>query len=207
MKTIEEVRDLLKGIKYMTYPKAQIAQQLIRESNCKDILELGTFHGVGTNYLCAVASQNGGHVTTIDKDMNAERIPSIDYTLHLCGLKKYCTVVTDPMSYTWVLTEYINQGKKFDFIYIDGGHLFDNTALAFHLSDRLLIEGGVLVFDDLTWRPCNSRVKNYSQKELPLNRHNLCHVGEVWNKLVKTHPNYTNFEVKGNWGICRKVAR
>jgi predicted O-methyltransferase YrrM len=50
------------------------------------------------------------------------------------------------------LSDLIRRGEKFDFIYIDGNHRFDDVIVDFYLSDQLLRLGGLIVLDD-KWMP------------------------------------------------------
>jgi len=47
-----------------------------------------------------------------------------------------------------VLPQLLAEKQKFDLIYIDGSHLFENVFLDFYYSSKLLSEGGILIFDD-----------------------------------------------------------
>ena len=40
--------------------------------------------------------------------------------------------------------------KKFDFIYVDGSHIFEDVFVDFFYSSRLLSENGIILFDDST---------------------------------------------------------
>jgi predicted O-methyltransferase YrrM len=50
------------------------------------------------------------------------------------------------------LSDLIRETAKFDFIYIDGNHRFDDVIVDFYLSDQILKPGGLIVFDDI-WMP------------------------------------------------------
>jgi predicted O-methyltransferase YrrM len=50
------------------------------------------------------------------------------------------------------LPRLIKSEEKFDFIFIDGSHRFDNVLVDFYLSDQLVSPGGLLAFDDM-WMP------------------------------------------------------
>lgn len=47
------------------------------------------------------------------------------------------------------LSEKIKQNDKFDMIYIDGNHRFDDILVDFYLSDQILNVGGFLILDDM----------------------------------------------------------
>jgi len=55
-------------------------------------------------------------------------------------------------SYNWSLAKCLEQGITFDFVFIDGAHSWHHDALAFFLVDRMLEDGGIVVFDDYAWR-------------------------------------------------------
>jgi predicted O-methyltransferase YrrM len=69
------------------------------------------------------------------------------------------------------LSNLSRQHKQFDFIFIDGNHLFDLVLTDFYLSDMVLRPGGLIVFDDV-WLPSVNKVTNFvftnrSYKYLP----------------------------------------
>ena len=47
-----------------------------------------------------------------------------------------------------VLPQLVAEGAKFDLIYVDGSHLFEDVFVDFYFSTRLLTEGGIVAFDD-----------------------------------------------------------
>ena len=47
------------------------------------------------------------------------------------------------------LSDLIRQGEKFDFIYIDGNHRFDDVIVDFYLCDQLALPGTLIVLDDM----------------------------------------------------------
>lgn len=49
-----------------------------------------------------------------------------------------------------VLPELVGRGERFDLVYIDGYHIFENVFLDMHFSIQLLNSGGVMLFDDCT---------------------------------------------------------
>lgn len=46
------------------------------------------------------------------------------------------------------LPQLVEEGAKFDLIYIDGSHLFEDVFVDMFFSHRLLSDGGVIAFDD-----------------------------------------------------------
>jgi cephalosporin hydroxylase len=57
------------------------------------------------------------------------------------------TQIHEGFSFT-VLPQLLLEKQKFDLIYIDGSHLFENVFLDFYYASKLLAQGGILIFDD-----------------------------------------------------------
>ena len=79
-------------------------------------------------------------------------------------------------------------------------------VLHFFLVDKLLKPGGWIIFDDMFWTfESSPALKNTSRvKNMPEDEKSIPHIGQVFNLLVKTHPNYHNFEIHKSWGIAQK---
>jgi hypothetical protein len=67
---------------------------------------------------------------------------------------------------SFVLPELIQKGHKFEFIYVDGSHLFEDVFLDFYYSTILLQENGLVLFDDCGTKDVDKVIKfiqrNYS---------------------------------------------
>jgi predicted O-methyltransferase YrrM len=64
------------------------------------------------------------------------------------------------------LSDLIRESEKFDFIYIDGNHRFDDVIVDFYLCDQVARPGAIVVLDDM-WMPsirsaCSFIVENRS---------------------------------------------
>lgn len=51
-----------------------------------------------------------------------------------------------------ILPELCEEGARFDLVFIDGGHRYDDVFVDFHFVRRLVHGGSIVVFDD-TWLP------------------------------------------------------
>src|SRR3954452_14833209 len=99
------------------------------DTGARDVLEIGTAHGVSAAYMAAaVAANGGGRVTTVDRTV-AE--PSAADVLARAGLADLVDVVViDHSNYTWWLRDRIAQRTDrrrrvepaYDFCYLDGAH-------------------------------------------------------------------------------------
>ena len=113
-------------------------------------------------------------------------------------------------SYNWSLMRLLEERREpvFDYVYLDGAHVWAVDALAFLLVDRLLKPGGLVEFDDYHWTierspsmnprafPAADRLYTPEQIEVP-------QVELVVDLLVRRDPRYE--EVAEN-RLFRKLA-
>jgi predicted O-methyltransferase YrrM len=208
----DDVRSALGRTPHMTPAQGQAIYNFICDKRPKRILELGFAHGTSTCYLAAALDEIGGdgHIVTIDRAVAMERKPNIRELLDRVGLTRLVTpIITDTRSsYTWELMRMLaeNSVPSFDFVFIDGAHLWDVDGFAFLLADRLLAPGGWVLFDDLDWTLAASRTlcdKEWVQA-LPAVERTTPQVRKIFELLVRTHPDYTDFLDRDGWGWARK---
>lgn len=186
------------------------------------VLEIGTAHGVGTAYLAAALEVNGGgSVVTLDHSSAPYCDPTPDELLAMLGLRHRVELCRDPSSsYTWWLRALIKERSDahgnceplYDFIFLDGAHNWTIDGLAVVLCERLLKPGGWLLLDDLEWTyagyDMSVGLSEVSEKEhsLSLDERRTPHIREVFELLVKPHPNLARFrEENTEWGWAQKV--
>lgn len=111
-----------------------------------DILELGSYHGLSTTILSRAIhnSPHFRHVYTVDLD--AQCIIQTKKHLRRSGLSKdVTTICADALS---AVKQFIDQGKKFDFAFIDHSHAYQHVyPVCLELND-LIITGGFCLFHD-----------------------------------------------------------
>jgi predicted O-methyltransferase YrrM len=207
---VESVKQVVKETKCMPLPKAYLITDLIKRLGIRDILELGHFHGVSTCYMAAaLQEQGGGSITTIDLPYVEKISPSLEELLGQCGLSDLVTIYREPMSHTWRMMKMIEdgQGPRFDLVFIDDDHNWELTGSAFFMSDKLLRNGGWIIFDDLDWSYSSSESLSQSPRvlKMPEDYQTTCQVQKVFDLLVKQHPHYQNNMVHDGWGIAQKV--
>jgi len=119
--------------------------RLVRENGTRGSLEIGLAYGFSTIWIMdALAS--GGHHIALDPfqfslwkgvgHTQAQRLPGKRFEF----LEEYSI---------HALSDFIRAGKRFDFIFIDGNHRFDDVLVDFYLSDQALKVGGLMVLDDM----------------------------------------------------------
>ena len=139
-------------------------QQLIRENNCKNTLEVGMAMGMSTLAILYALEKNGGGKHIAIDPYQKKEIDYYDPTtppptsdgyggtgiamVEDAGLSSMFKHIDEP-NYL-ALPKLVKDGKRFDLIFIDGYHTFDYAFIDFFYSDLLLNEGGVLVFDDVS---------------------------------------------------------
>jgi predicted O-methyltransferase YrrM len=202
-----KVKQVVEDLPYMSLKKAQVMEDFIHKHSISNILELGFFHGVSTCYMAAALEEvDQGSIVSIDLHSAQKRQPNIEELLEKCGYLETVEFYYEPVSYNWRLMKLIEaQERTFDLCYLDGGHDWYNTGLAFFLVDKLLRPGGWIIFDDLDWTMEHIEAQWALRK--PEEERITPQVRKVWELLVKTHPQYSNFYEQGGWGYAQKVDK
>lgn len=183
----------------------------ILQQHPQQCLELGFAHGTSSCYIAAALDElRQGHLTSVDLERAREwQTPSIEELLAATGLGPYVTVRRESTSYTWFLKKQIEENTAayrcdplYDFCFIDGAKHWTIDGFAFFLVDKLLKEGGWLLFDDLAWTradlPYDSldyiSFQNMGKDEL-----HAAHIDLVFRLLIMQHPSYAEFRIENNW--------
>src|ERR1700742_2488517 len=98
MPSFDEVARAIAGIPFMSPAQGRLVYAHVRDSGARDVLELGTAHGVGAAYMAAA----GAHVTTVDF-AGARYDPSPEEIVARAGVADRVTIVREFSSYTWWL--------------------------------------------------------------------------------------------------------
>jgi predicted O-methyltransferase YrrM len=132
---------------------AQGAQinQIVRQSGVSKSLEIGFAYGYSTVWILdGLRSQIKSLHLAIDPfemtkfdGIGLHQVKRLGVTSGFEWLSEYSI---------HALSKLIKSGDKFDFIFIDGDHHFDNVLVDFYLCDQLVSPGGLLAFDDM-WMP------------------------------------------------------
>jgi predicted O-methyltransferase YrrM len=145
------------------WPIAEEIAELHRSLRPKHSVEVGFAYGCSTLFiLSAMQEERYGRHIAIDP-YQSDRWHGIGLqAVKDAGLAGYF-----PRRFRWVrerssyaLATMARAGKRIQFCYIDGSHLFDDKLSDFCLSDQLLDEGGVVIIDD-TWMPAVKRLSTF----------------------------------------------
>jgi predicted O-methyltransferase YrrM len=215
----EAIRDQVAGVPYMTPEQGRTLYDFILDHRPAACLELGFAHGVSSCYTAAALDEIGaGHLTTVD--LASVRLqPSIEDLLAKTGLERYVTIAREATSYTWFLKKKIEERTSdgvctplYDFCFIDGAKNWTIDGLAFFLVDKLLNEGGWILFDDLGWayatnvRPGETVSDGITIRNLGKDERTVPHLEAIFRLLVMQHPSYSEFRIQDEWwGWAHKV--
>lgn len=146
------------AINYSTPPA--ICKQygdLILERGFSSAVEIGTLFGLSTLHLAEALAHNDGKLDTIDiryekrewsKGLTIENVHEV--AERLVDQSGFREIVKFHVGHSnEVLTNFIREGRSYDFALIDGSHLFPIAMLDFIFVDRLVREGGVIALDDI----------------------------------------------------------
>lgn len=139
---LAQAPELLKANWTLPPEDAKFLYLLARIGQFTRMLELGTSIGFSTLHLAQAASQQKGHVTTIDA--SEERQAEARQNLEVAGLASFVTFkLGDALT---VLEEQLQQGRRFDLIFLDARKA--EYIDYFRYAEKLLEPGGVLIADN-----------------------------------------------------------
>ena len=129
-------------------PGMTFLYDLVKKIKPTKILEVGFAEGMSSLAILKAISENenGGHLTSIDpyqtyswKDIGNSNVANNNFSKNHTLLETYSC---------FALPELIKIGEKFDFIFIDGSHLYDDLFVDQYFASKLLNIGGHLLHDD-----------------------------------------------------------
>ncbi|WP_415304674.1 O-methyltransferase [Candidatus Pelagibacter sp. Uisw_090] len=115
---------------------------IIKISNIKDVLEIGTFTGLSALSI-ALALPNDGKLVALDKDEGTNKI-ALDFFKKANQDNKIQTIVKPALD---SLEELKN--SKFDMVFIDADKM--NYKEYYERSLKLLDKGGLIIVDNVLW--------------------------------------------------------
>jgi predicted O-methyltransferase YrrM len=132
--------------------------QIAQQPNVNSCLEIGLAYGFSTIHILeGLVGKSGANHTAID--------PFADEYWGGVGLRAVQNLGFH--NFQWIkdlsihaITNFIKVKQKFDYIYIDGNHRFDDILVDFYLSDQVLNINGFLILDDM-WMKSSQLVKKF----------------------------------------------
>lgn len=131
-------------------PLAETLYQIIRQNNLQQTLEIGMAYGLSSLSICqALRDNGGGRHTAIDPSQSTEFKSIGMHNLQKANLADLVDFYELPSHL--VLPDLLRQNRTFDFVFIDGMHLFDYFMLDFFYTLRLTSVGGFICMDDINF--------------------------------------------------------
>jgi predicted O-methyltransferase YrrM len=205
----DSVAASLEGIPFTTREQGRVLYDHVRATGARDVLELGTGHGVSACYIAAALHENGaGHVTTVDSCHTSFADPTVEELVARVGLTDFITVDRRFSTYTWFLKAELERQAAYDFCFIDGQKNWTTDGLAVLLVARLLREDGWLLLDDLDWRYADKVGQEASDwvslAALTQEERETPHVRAIFELIVMRDPSFGEFRIQDDWWAWAK---
>jgi predicted O-methyltransferase YrrM len=128
-------------------------QRMMQERKPHRTLEIGLAFGASTVLFCSEHQRLGHEAskqhTAIDPMQPFQLYDEAGvYAVERAGLSGFLDY--HPEYSEFVLPQILQEGRRYDFIYIDGSHLFENVLIDAFYCAKLLSDGGLIAFDDCT---------------------------------------------------------
>jgi hypothetical protein len=137
----------------MMTSELKILAELVRTSKATNVLEIGMANGSSTlAILGELKSIPNGRLTSVDPFQMHPSSPGPGYdgagleSVRKAGLADRHRWI-EMLDYL-ALPKLVEEGTRFDFIFIDGYHAFDYAMIDFFFADLLLQPGGMVLFHD-----------------------------------------------------------
>lgn len=173
------------------HDQGKFIQQLISETNARRTLEIGFAWGFSASVILEQqkATEGSWH-HAIDPFQTKSFGRFGEKVVKDFGFEKFSWSESYSVH---ELSRLAQKQEKFDLIFIDGGHLFDEILTDFYLSDMVLKDQGLMLFDD-TWLKstklaCEFISKNRHYDILYSDQHNTA----VFKKIKDDDRNWDHF--------------
>ncbi|MDX5404142.1 MAG: class I SAM-dependent methyltransferase [Bacteroidota bacterium] len=137
-------------------------RKVIRENDFKDCLEIGLAFGQSACYMLDAGPKVS--LTSLDPFQTDHYQDQALKNIEANGFGDRHSHI--PMFSDRGLPYLLDQGRSFEFIFIDGDHKFDGAFVDFHFAAQLLRKGGILVFHDM-WMRSLVLVAEFIRKNRP----------------------------------------
>lgn len=139
--------------------QGQLIRILCQRFNVKRTLEIGFAYGFSTIWILdALRYQPTSSHISIDPFENSmwggvglSMVSKLKYNKNFQWIEEFSI---------HALSSLMKNNEKFDLIFIDGSHRFDDVILDFYLCDYVLLIGGIIIFDDM-WLPSIRKVVDF----------------------------------------------
>ena len=151
----------------MTKEAGDALMKLVADERAGGFLEIGLGLGLSSLFLSLGVLQHHKSFEGLSLDpFQASGWDSVGIeTIRRAGLDRHVRVEQEYSEFA--LPRLCGAGARFDFIFVDGGHLFDNVFVDVFSSIRLARPGSLIVLDD-RWMPAVRRAAAFFVNNLGL---------------------------------------
>ena len=171
--------------------------EMVRSTGARRVAEIGIYEGATSAGIAHVLAERDGELHLFDFEDRVEAVLRRLASVEGCRVVGHGNSRKIMDSYNWTLGRLLDDPEppKFDYVFIDGAHLWGIDALTFFLADRLLEVGGHIDFDDYIWSlalsatmkpavlPITAEIHTEEQIESP-------QVALIVERLVRRDPRY-----------------
>jgi len=144
----------------------QLFPQYLKDHSINNVLEIGCYEGRATTYLLDnflkkdiiydVIDTFGGSLEESGMLGTKDRLAQDNFIFnnfkHNISFHSKINFSIYQNISQLQLPKLVEQGKKYDFIYVDASHRSDDTLVDAYYSHQLLNPGGMIIFDDYGWK-------------------------------------------------------
>ena len=157
-----EINDILEipvETKYVSIKpeEASFLYDFVKDNHLEKTLETGLGYGSSATHILAAHGKEHIAIDPYQKDYDYLALKNIE----AAGYKEKFEFFEDHSHN--VLPYLVKEGKKFDFIFVDGDHKFDGILVDFYYADLLLKMNGFILFHD-TWMRSTQLVGSFIRK-------------------------------------------
>ena len=164
---------------------------IIKISNFKNVLEVGTFTGLSTLSI-ALALSNDGKIIALDKDIKTNQL-AVNFFKKASQDNKIKTIVKPALE---TLQELRNNNEIFDLVFIDADK--ENYKKYYDYGVQLVKKSGLIIVDNVLW---------HGEVADPKNNGKFTNIIREFNKYVKDD-NKTEqviLPLGDGFTVCRKL--
>jgi predicted O-methyltransferase YrrM len=186
--------------------EAMFIYEFLKKSSIKRTAEIGFAYGYSAAYII---SATGGRHIVIDPYQKEFQDLGIK-NLKALGFQDKYDFREQPSH--MALPELLKEGKAFDFVFIDGGHRFDDIFIDWYYSDLLLEKSGYVLFHD-SWMRSTQVVTDFIRanradyKETPVPLKNLLLFQKGNNKDERRWDHFEEFYPPNSVNIFHRIRK
>jgi len=169
------------GLTSIDRNEAEFLLQILLELKPSVTLEIGLAYGISAMVICSTLENisSNRHIIIDPYQSSQSGYRGIGlFNLQRAGFER---LIEFHETFSYIALPQIEaNGQKIDFAFIDGCHTFDFVLVDFFYIDKILREGGIVVFDDADWPAIRKVIRfivtnlSYSvYKRMPSKFHNL----------------------------------